>query len=200
MTEFANALMDDQQKTLTKLLADLRSAGIFVHEEHELSPDQVSWLEGYFLDQVLPVLTPLAIDPAHPFPFIPNLGFALALQLSRTHDDNRMNALLLIPQQLDRFILLPKGEKSSELHFVRLETLVSLFIERTFPGYNVLGQGVFRIIRDSDIEVEEEAEDLVQLFESALKRRRRQGGRRLRRRGRRRAGRPQRAVTFVRAP
>ena len=80
---------------------------------------------------------------------------------------------LLIPQQLDRFILLPKSKNSSELHFVRLETLVSLFIERTFPGYNVLGQGVFSIIRDSDIEVEEEAEDLVQLFESALKRRRR---------------------------
>ena len=77
-----------------------------------------------------------------------------------------MNALLLIPQQLDRFILLPKGENSSELHFVRLETLVSLFIERTFPGYKVLGQGVFRIIRDSDIEVEEEAEDLVQLLKA----------------------------------
>ncbi len=173
VTEFANTLMDDQQKTLIALLAEMRGAGIFVHAEHELAPDQVSWLEGYFLDQVLPVLTPLAIDPAHPFPFIPNLGFALALQLSRVHDNNRMNALLLIPQQLDRFILLPKQENSSELHFVRLETLVSLFIETTFPGYKVLGQGVFRIIRDSDIEVEEEAEDLVQLFESALKRRRR---------------------------
>ncbi len=173
VTEFANLLTDDQQKTLAVLLAEMRGAGIFVHAEHELAPDQVSWLESYFLDQVLPVLTPLAIDPAHPFPFIPNLGFALALQLSRVQDNNRMNALLLIPQQLDRFILLPKQESSSELHFVRLETLVSLFIERTFPGYNVLGQGAFRIIRDSDIEIEEEAEDLVQLFESALKRRRR---------------------------
>ncbi|MEC8132190.1 MAG: RNA degradosome polyphosphate kinase, partial [Pseudomonadota bacterium] len=76
VTVVANALMDDQQKTLTNLLADLRNAGIFVHEEHELAPEQISWLEGYFLDQVLPVLTPLAIDPAHPFPFIPNLGFA----------------------------------------------------------------------------------------------------------------------------
>ena len=179
VTEFANALMDDQQKVLTKLLEEMRDVGIFVHEESELAPDQLSWLENYFLDQVLPVLTPLAIDPAHPFPFIPNLGFALALQLSRVHDNNRMNALLLIPQQLDRFILLPKQENSSELHFVRLETVVSLFIERTFPGYNVLGQGVFRIIRDSDIEVEEEAEDLVQLFESALKRRRRGKGRQI---------------------
>ena len=108
VTEFANALMDDQQKTLTNLLADLRNAGIFVHESMSLRPNR-KWLE-VFLDQVLPVLTPLAIDPAHPFPFIPNLGFALALQLSRADDDNRMNALLLIPQQLDRFILLPKSK------------------------------------------------------------------------------------------
>ena len=173
VTKYANALMNDQQSVLTTVLADLRDAGIYVHEENELTGDQTAWLEDYFLRQVLPVLTPLAIDPAHPFPFIPNLGFALALQLSRRNDNNRMNALLLIPQQLDRFILLPKESGSSELHFVRLETLISLFIERTFPGYTVLGKGVFRIIRDSDIEVEEEAEDLVQLFESALKRRRR---------------------------
>ncbi|MEC8565213.1 MAG: RNA degradosome polyphosphate kinase, partial [Pseudomonadota bacterium] len=120
VTEVANALIDDQQTTLTDLLADMRNAGIFVHEEHELASEQISWLEGYFLDQVLPVLTPLAIDPAHPFPFIPNLGFGLALQLSRGLNDIRMNALLLIPQQLDRFILLPNGDDSSELHFVRL--------------------------------------------------------------------------------
>ena len=171
--ERADALMKRQQKVWAEVLKDLRENKIFVRESDELTPTQVDWLEDYFLDQVLPVLTPLAIDPAHPFPFIPNLGLALALQLARREDGNRMNALLLIPQQLDRFIILPEEEGADGLNFVRLETLISTFVEQTFPGYEVLGQGMFRVIRDSDIEVEEEAEDLVQFFESALKRRRR---------------------------
>jgi polyphosphate kinase len=169
----ADALMARQQAVWGDVLQDLRANHIFVREGNELTPAQIDWLEDYFLDQVLPVLTPLAIDPAHPFPFIPNLGLALALQLSRREDDNRMNALLLIPQQLNRFIRLPEAEGDAGLNFVRLETLISTFVEQTFPGYEVLGKGMFRVIRDSDIEVEEEAEDLVQLFESALKRRRR---------------------------
>ena len=169
----ADALMARQQEVWGDVLQDLRANDIFVRESDELTPAQIDWLEDYFLDQVLPVLTPLAIDPAHPFPFIPNLGLALALQLSRREDDNRMNALLLIPQQLNRFIRLPEAAGDVGLNFVRLETLISTFVEQTFPGYEVLGKGMFRVIRDSDIEVEEEAEDLVQLFESALKRRRR---------------------------
>ena len=169
----ADALMVRQQKVWGDVLKDLRNEQIFVRESDELTPSQLDWLEDYFLDQVLPVLTPLAIDPAHPFPFIPNLGLALALQLARRDDGNRMNALLLIPQRLDRFIMLPDEDGVEGLNFVRLETLISTFVEQTFPGYEVLGQGTFRIIRDSDIEVEEEAEDLVQFFESALKRRRR---------------------------
>ena len=169
----ADALMVRQQKVWGDVLKDLRDEKIFVRESDELTPSQLDWLEDYFLDQVLPVLTPLAIDPAHPFPFIPNLGLALALQLARRDDGNRMNALLLIPQRLDRFIKLPDEDGVEGLNFVRLETLISTFVEQTFPGYEVLGQGTFRIIRDSDIEVEEEAEDLVQFFESALKRRRR---------------------------
>ena len=169
----ADALMVRQQKVWGDVLKDLRNEQIFVRESDELTPSQLDWLEDYFLDQVLPVLTPLAIDPAHPFPFIPNLGLALALQLARRDDGNRMNALLLIPQRLDRFIMLPDENCVEGLNFVRLETLISIFVEQTFPGYGVLGQGTFRIIRDSDIEVEEEAEDLVQFFESALKRRRR---------------------------
>ncbi len=169
----ADALMVRQQKVWGDVLKDLRDGKIFVRESDELTPSQLDWLEDYFLDQVLPVLTPLAIDPAHPFPFIPNLGLALALQLARRDDGNRMNALLLIPQRLDRFIKLPDEDGVEGLNFVRLETLISTFVEQTFPGYEVLGQGTFRVIRDSDIEVEEEAEDLVQFFESALKRRRR---------------------------
>ncbi len=177
--KIANQLMKKQQKVWRSLLTEMRASDVRVFEVDEISDKQMEWLEDYFLDQVLPVLTPLAIDPAHPFPFIPNLGFALALQLERRADAHQMNALLLIPQQLDRFILLPEkvnGSRSKSgngLGFVRLETLISMFIERTFPGYDVLGQGVFGVIRDSDIEVEEEAEDLVQSFESALKRRRR---------------------------
>lgn len=173
ITDRANELMVAQQNVWRNLLVDMKQAGIHVCEPDELSQAQIDWLEEYFLDQVLPVLTPLAIDPAHPFPFVPNLGIALALELSRISDGNHMNALLLIPQQLSRFIHLPSELGGKGLQLVRLETLISTFIERTFPGYEVLGQGMFRVIRDSDIEVEEEAEDLVQLFESALKRRRR---------------------------
>lgn len=169
----ADTLMARQQTVWVDVLKDLRKQKIFVREADELTPAQLDWLEDYFLDQVLPVLTPLAIDPAHPFPFIPNLGLALALQLARREDGNRMNALLLIPQQIDRFIILPNEAGEEGLNFVKLETLISAFVERTFPGYELKGSGMFRVIRDSDIEVEEEAEDLVQFFESALKRRRR---------------------------
>ena len=175
IAEHASRLMEDQQAAWSELLRELHVQNIKVLEKTDLNKKQLAWLEDYFLDQVLPVLTPLAIDPAHPFPFIPNLGFAMALQLLRQSDNRQMNALLIIPQQLNRFIKLPEqGKKQNQvLSFLRLETLISLFLERIFPGYAVLGQGVFRIVRDSDIEVEEEAEDLVQLFESALKRRRR---------------------------
>lgn len=173
ISERANDLMQAQQNTWRELLEELEKAGVFVLSSQRLSEAQRTWLEDYFLENVLPVLTPLAIDPAHPFPFIPNLGFALALQLSRLRDKKGMNALLPIPQQLERFIRLPEKLSEGAHLFVSLEMLLSMFVGRTFPGYEVLGQGTFRIIRDSDIEVEEEAEDLVQVFETALKRRRR---------------------------
>lgn len=173
VTQRANELLRAQQEVLLELLQEMETEGVCVMAAERLNAAQRAWLEDYFLDNVLPVITPLAIDPAHPFPFIPNLGFALALQLSRKRDKRAMNALLPIPQQLERFIRLPDDLSDGKYLFLRLETLISMFVERTFPGYEVLGGGTFRVLRDSDLEVEEEAEDLVQVFESALKRRRR---------------------------
>ena len=166
-----NELMTRQQNSWLTILEEMKAHNIEVVGSHDIPQENEEWLESYFLSEVLPVLTPLAIDPAHPFPFIPNLGFALVLQMSRLTDGKKMNALLPLPQQLKRFIKLPTN--ADKTVFLPLENLVSLYLERIFPGYEILGQGVFRVLRDSDIEVAEEAEDLVQLFETALKRRRR---------------------------
>lgn len=166
-----NELMTRQQNSWLTILEEMKAHNIEVVGSHDIPQENEEWLESYFLTDVLPVLTPLAIDPAHPFPFIPNLGFALVLQMSRLTDGKKMNALLPLPQQLKRFIKLPTN--ADKTVFLPLENLVSLYLERIFPGYEILGQGVFRVLRDSDIEVAEEAEDLVQLFETALKRRRR---------------------------
>jgi polyphosphate kinase len=162
-------LMQNQQACWRQLRAELRAAGITVVETGELRPEERQWLDSMFLDQIFPVLTPLAIDPAHPFPFIPNLGFSIALELKGKRDTRTLRALIPLPQQIQRFIRLP----GQETRFITLEDLVGLNLDRLFPGYEVLAIGNFRIIRDSELEIEEEAEDLVLLFESALKRRRR---------------------------
>ena len=162
-------LMQNQQACWRQLRQELRGAGIAVVETAELRPEERQWLDTMFLDQIFPVLTPLAIDPAHPFPFIPNLGFSIALELKGKRDTRTLRALIPLPQQIQRFIRLPGLEK----RFITLEDLVGLNLDRLFPGYEVLAIGNFRIIRDSELEIEEEAEDLVLLFESALKRRRR---------------------------
>ena len=167
----ANELMREQDVRWHQLRNELSDNGITVLEPRELTREDKVWLDQRFLDQILPVVTPIAIDPAHPFPFIPNRGFFLAVELKRRKDGERMNALLPIPHQLERFVRLPSV--SAGARFLALEQLLTLFIPRLFPGYDLLGQGLFRAIRDSDIEIEEEAEDLVRLFETALKRRRR---------------------------
>lgn len=164
-------LQADQQKVLAELMALLEREGIETVSISALTKDEKSWLEDYFREQVFPVLTPLSIDPAHPFPFIPNLGFSMALQLRHLRESEEMSALLRLPPALKRYIRLP--DRKARIRFVPLEDVVGLYIGRLFPGYEVKGSGTFQIIRDSDIEVEEESEDLVRLFETALKRRRR---------------------------
>jgi polyphosphate kinase len=167
----ARRLMAQQLVTWGELKKEMEAAGISLLTRDQLSEDDRRELDDIFLSQVFPVLSPLAIDPAHPFPFIPNTGFSLALQLQRKSDKRDLQALLPIPQQVVRFIRLkaPAGQH----RFLPLEELLLLNFESLFPGYRMLGHCAFRVLRDSDLEVEEEAEDLVREFEVALKRRRR---------------------------
>ena len=212
----ADALVADQQRVWTDLQAQMRQAGIVLCATASLSEDDRAWLDAWFMERVFPVLTPLAIDPAHPFPFIPNMGLVMALLLERIEDQQGMRAMLPLPAQVERFIRLPAREGRAEgqggggqagsspggsspggggqggggqgggkagappkteprawARFVVLEDLVMMFLDRMFPGFKVNGRGLFRLIRDTDVEFEEEAEDLVRSYETALKRRRR---------------------------
>src|SRR5438094_2872614 len=167
--ERAGALMEAQQVTWLALRRQPAEAGVAVVEPTDLEPGDRAWLERRFTADIFPVLTPLAMDPAHPFPFVANRGFGLLLQIERITDNVRLQALILIPASVDRFIRLP----GTRIRFLPVEQLIAMFLDHLFPGFAVVAQGVFRVLRDSEVEVEEEAEDLVRLFESALKRRRR---------------------------
>ncbi|HEX9792085.1 MAG TPA: RNA degradosome polyphosphate kinase [Kiloniellales bacterium] len=165
----ATQLLDRQQQIWRQLRQELRQAGISVLSRDEMTDVERVWLDGYFVDQIFPVLTPIAISPAHPFPFIPSSGFSMVLELYSPEQGEHLNGLIPLPSQIERFIRLP----GPEIRFIRLEQVVQIYLDTLFPGAEVTGLGFFRVLRDSDIEIEEEAEDLVRVFETALKRRRR---------------------------
>jgi polyphosphate kinase len=178
VNEAAVALMNRQQARWLDLKAELAGEGLCVLGAEDVDPHEHQWLLQQFEDRLFPVLTPLAVDPAHPFPFIPNLGFALALKLKRRTDGRTLYALLPVPTQVERFWQLPahsdeRGAQASKVRrYIPLEEVLALFLDHLFPGMEVIAQGGFNVVRDSDIELEEEAEDLVREFEALLKTRR----------------------------
>ncbi|APT59103.1 RNA degradosome polyphosphate kinase [Roseomonas gilardii] len=174
--ERAGSLIEAQRVAWREVRVLLREAGIAVLEPAELEESERAWLESWFMERVFPVLTPLAVDPAHPFPFIANLALCLVLKLIREEDGGTMRALVPLPAQVERFVRLPprgEGKGDGVIRFVTMEDLVTLNLPHLFPGYIPAERGLFRLIRDTDVEFEEEAEDLVSSYETALKRRRR---------------------------
>ncbi len=167
----AAELMTEQRRGLQELLAELRKESIQLVNPADITKQEREWLYDYYISNIFPILSPIAVDPAHPFPFIPNFGFGLALELEKEsgNESENMVALVILPNQLKRFIRLP-----GETHrLITLEDLVKMFMETLFPSFKMINSGVFRLIRDSEMEIEEKAEDLVITFESALKQRRR---------------------------
>jgi polyphosphate kinase len=179
ISQMAASLVADKQSAWTTLRAEMAEAGIHIVEPDDLSEQDRDRLERLFLSQIFPVLTPIAVDPAHNFPFILNKGLVLAVEMQRQSDGRVMNALIPVPGSNDRLIRLDTsgkpsaGESRVPIRFVRIETVISIFISELFTGFDVLAQGAFRILRDSDVEFEEEAEDLTGGYERQLKQRRR---------------------------
>ncbi|MBT6857202.1 MAG: RNA degradosome polyphosphate kinase [Rhodospirillaceae bacterium] len=166
----ASQLMTDQQETWATLKSELGGAGIHIASKDALGPEELKWLKTYFNEQVFSLLTPVAVDPAHPFPFIPNLGFSMALQLRSKKDGQILKALIPLPNIMDRFIQIPVPDDRS-VRLILLEDVIVLFLSELFPDFEVEESACFRIIRDSEVELDEEAEDLMRTYQSALKRR-----------------------------
>jgi polyphosphate kinase len=174
IANLAQHLQLEQQEHWRKIRDALLEADVVIHEVDDLSSDQIVYLQRLFREEMFPVLTPIAVDPAHPFPFIPNLGFSLAFELIRSGSGEAMTALVRVPANLERFVTLPSAlTRKNRVEVVTIDTMINLFITKMFPGYEVAGSGAFRLIRDSEIEIDDEAADLVVEYESALRQRRR---------------------------
>ncbi len=167
--EATQHLISGQKQAWAQLEPQLEKVGISVIDPKDLDGEDEQWLRDYFQTEIFPLLTPQAIDPAHPFPFIPNLGVSIILDLKRPNSSQQLQQIVMLPNTVNRFVRLPGDEG----RFILLEALIFNYLELIFPRHECIGAGTFRIIRDSDIEVEEEAEDLVRFFKSAIKRRRR---------------------------
>ena len=173
INQFARELVAEKQACWRRLRAELAEAGIHIVEPKDLRPHEKVWLDDEFMNRLFPILTPMNVDPAHPFPFIQNQALTLAVKM--LHQDGRvMKGLIPIPSQLDRFIRLPADpDDPKAIRFMRIENVIGLYLDELYPSFTITGQGAFRVLRDSDIEFQEEAEDLTRAFETQLKRRRR---------------------------
>ncbi|MBY0225793.1 MAG: RNA degradosome polyphosphate kinase [Hyphomicrobium sp.] len=174
INSFAAGLVADKQATWRTIRTELEANGVKLVEPEELTDRERVWLENLFLTHIFPILTPIAVDPAHPFPFILNKGLTIAVQLQRRTDNMVMSGLIPIPGQLERFIRMrAEAASDKQIRFIQMEQLIGMFLEKLFMGFEVKAKGAFRVLRDSDIELQEEAEDLVRSYETLLKRRRR---------------------------
>jgi polyphosphate kinase len=173
INQFAAGLVAGKQACWVQLKKELSQTGLLIVDRDALAPDDMTWLEAEFMSHVFPILTPMNVDPAHPFPFIQNKGLTLAIEMTN-RDNKAMSGLIPIPAQVDRFIRLPAGKQDPKLiRFIRMETVIGLFISELYPNFEIKSQGAFRVLRDSDVEFQEEAEDLTRAYETQLKRRRR---------------------------
>ena len=174
INSFAAGLVADKQAIWRTIRTELEASGVKLVEPDDLTDRERVWLENLFLTHIFPILTPIAVDPAHPFPFILNKGLTIAVQLQRRTDGMVMSGLIPIPGQLERFIRMrAEAASDKQIRFIQMEQLIGMFLEKLFMGFEVKAKGAFRVLRDSDIELQEEAEDLVRSYETLLKRRRR---------------------------
>ena len=167
-------LSERQQGIWRSLREALAESEIYIADERRIEPQAHDWLANFFLEEILPVITPQALDPAHPFPFVQNEGMGLLFTLTRDADKEQIIEMILIPAALPRFVRVPgRVARSGEAMYISIASLIQRYAKKLFPGFTIEGDGLFRVLRDSDIEIEEEAEDLVRTFRSAIQRRRR---------------------------
>ena len=164
----SSALMDKQNRLLAALITAFRAENIFILDEAPNDSEDLEWLEMHFITNILPLLTPTTLDPAHPFPFFHNQGKGMLFELADTHK-KRVHGVILLPENLGRFVKLP----GNNLRFVLVEAVIKAFIGKIYTKHVLKSSSVFSIIRDSEIEIDDEANDLINEFETALRARKR---------------------------